>query len=126
MDKEIKFYICKHCGNIITKIADSKVPVVCCGENMTELVPNTVDASFEKHIPVVEQDNNTYKINVGSVDHPMTEEHHISWIVVVTEKGFQTVYLEKTVLPKITLTTSEKIYEVYAYCNLHGLWKKEV
>lgn len=126
MDKEIKFYICKHCGNIVTKLVDSKVPVVCCGENMDELIPNTVDASVEKHIPVIENNGSYIIVKVGSIDHPMTLEHHISWIVVVTEKGFQTVYLEKAVLPKITLTTSEKIYEVYAYCNLHGLWKKEV
>jgi len=126
MNKEIKFYICKHCGNIVTKLVDSKVPVVCCGKNMDELIPNTVDASVEKHIPVIENNGSYIIVKIGSIDHPMTLEHHISWIVVVTEKGFQTVYLEKTVLPKITLTTSEKIYEVYAYCNLHGLWKKEV
>lgn len=123
---KVKFYICKHCGNIITKIEDSKVPVVCCGENMTEMIPNTVDASFEKHIPVIEQDNNTYQINIGSIDHPMTEEHHISWIVIVTETGFQTIYLKQNELPHIKLLSNEKILEAYAYCNLHALWKKEV
>ena len=78
-----KFYVCPHCGNVIQKVVDSKVPVVCCGEKMKELVANTVDASHEKHVPVVTKvDDCHIKVEVGSVAHPMTPEHHISFIYV--------------------------------------------
>ena len=83
-----KFYKCNHCGNVIEKIIDSKVPVFCCGEKMEELVPNTVEASGEKHIPVVTRlQDNILKIEVGSVHHPMLPEHHIAFIYVETEHG---------------------------------------
>ena len=83
-----KFYICRHCGNVIEKVVDSRVPVVCCGEKMEELIPNTVDASGEKHVPVVKWiDDHTIKVEVGSVAHPMLEEHHIAFIYVETEHG---------------------------------------
>ena len=76
-----KFYKCNHCGNVVVKVVDSKVPVVCCGEKMQELVPNTVDASNEKHVPVVTRlDDCRIKVEVGSVAHPMVEEHHIVWV----------------------------------------------
>ena len=81
-----KFYKCNHCGNVVEKVVDSKVPVVCCGEKMQELIPNTVDASNEKHVPVVTRlDDCRIKVEVGSVAHPMTPEHHISFIYVETE-----------------------------------------
>ena len=83
-----KFYKCNHCGNVIEKVVDSKVPVVCCGENMVELIPNTVDASTEKHVPVVTRLNDCkIKVEVGSVAHPMLPEHHIAFIYVETENG---------------------------------------
>ena len=83
-----KFYKCRHCGNVIGKVVDSGVPVVCCGEKMEELVANTVDASAEKHVPVVTKiDDCTIKVEVGSVAHPMQPEHHISFIYVETENG---------------------------------------
>ena len=86
---DIKFYRCNHCGNIIVKVHDSKVPVVCCGEKMVELVPGVVDASLEKHVPqyVVEED--LVSVTVGSTLHPMLEEHHIEWICLVTNLGYQ-------------------------------------
>lgn len=126
MNKEIKFYICKHCGNIITKVEDSKVNVVCCGEEMSELIPNTVDAVIEKHVPVVEQNKNTVTVKVGSIEHPMTEEHHISWVVMLTSTGFQIKYLDILKAPVVSFETNEKVISVYEYCNLHGLWKKEM
>ena len=83
-----KFYKCRHCGNVVEKVVDSGVAVVCCGEKMEELIPNTVDASGEKHIPVVTRiDDCTIKVEVGSVAHPMLPEHHIAFIYVETEDG---------------------------------------
>ena len=83
-----KFFKCHHCGNVIVKVVDAKVPVVCCGEKMEELVANTVDASAEKHVPVVTKvDDCTIKVEVGSAPHPMTPEHHIALIYVETENG---------------------------------------
>jgi superoxide reductase len=121
-----KFYKCRHCGNIIQKIVDSKVPVVCCGEPMEELIPNTVDASTEKHVPVVTRlDECTIKVSVGSVPHPMTEEHHISFIYVETENGGIRINL-KDKPEAVICTCNSKPIAVYEYCNLHGLWKTEL
>ena len=118
-----KFYKCRHCGNVITKIVDSGVPVVCCGEKMEELAPNTVDASNEKHLPVVTQINeNTIKVEVGSIAHPMLPEHHIAFIYVETDNGG--IRVDLTDKPEaIICTGSAKPIAVYEYCNLHGLWK---
>ena len=118
-----KFYKCRHCGNVIEKIVDSKVPVVCCGEKMEELVPNTVEASVEKHLPVVTRiDDCTIKVEVGSVAHPMLPEHHIAFIYVETENGGIRVNLSDK--PEAVICTcSSKPIAVYEYCNLHGLWK---
>ena len=121
-----KFYRCNHCGNVIQKVVDRRVPVVCCGEKMTELIPGTVDASVEKHLPVVTWlDDKTIKVEVGSVAHPMLEEHHISFIYVETENGGMKINL--TDKPEATFCTcSDKPVAVYEYCNLHGLWKTEL
>lgn len=118
-----KFYKCSHCGNVIEKVVDSKVPVVCCGEKMEELIPNTVDASGEKHMPVVTRlDEWTLKVEVGSVAHPMLPEHHIAFIYVETEQGGIRVNLGEK--PEAVINTYPyKAEAVYEYCNLHGLWK---
>lgn len=122
--KEPKFFICKHCGNLITFINDAQVPLICCGEKMTELVPNTVDAAVEKHVPVIKKEGNTVSVTVGSVEHPMTEAHLIQWIYLITDKGFQVKYLTPEDKPNaVFLLQDEKPVEVYIYCNLHGLWK---
>ncbi len=123
--KRVKFYLCKHCGNIIIKIEDSGVKVVCCGEEMMELIPNKVDASFEKHVPVIDINNNVVLVKVGSEPHPMTVEHHISWIVLETDKGFEVKYLNNDDKPIGEFYTNNKVIAVYEYCNLHGLWVKE-
>ena len=121
-----KFYKCNHCGNVIEKVVDKQVPVVCCGEMMEELIPNTVDASGEKHVPVVTWiDSNTLKIEVGSVHHPMLPEHHIAFVYVETEHGGIRVNL--TDKPEaIVCVGDDKPIAVYEYCNLHGLWKVEL
>ncbi|MHC1722867.1 MAG: desulfoferrodoxin family protein [Aminipila sp.] len=125
---EKKFFVCKHCGNLVEVIKDSGVPMVCCGEKMAELEANTVDASFEKHIPVVTVEGNIVTAKVGSVEHPMVEEHFIEWLYLFTSKGGQRKRLAPGEKPEaqFALIDGEKPLEVYAYCNLHGLWKTEI
>ena len=125
--KAPKFYICEHCGNIVTKIHDAGVPVVCCGQKMKELVPGTVEASVEKHVPVAVVEGGLVKVEIGSVAHPMAEEHWIEWVHLVSEKGSQRKYLNPGEAPNVRfLLEDDKPVAVYAYCNLHGLWKKEL
>lgn len=121
-----KFYKCRHCGNVIVKMVDSKVPVVCCGEKMQELIPDTVDASKEKHVPFVTWlERDRLKIQVGSEPHPMTPEHHIAFVFVETENGG--VYVDLKDKPEAVVCLCEdKPIAVYEYCNLHGLWKLEL
>ena len=121
----MKFYVCKHCGNVITKIKDSGVPVVCCGEPMTELIPGEVEASGEKHVPVIAVEGNKVTVAVGSVAHPMVPEHFIEWVVLETKQGVQRKQLTPEQEPKccFTLCEGDEVVNAYAYCNLHGLWK---
>lgn len=121
-----KFYICKHCGNVIEKVEDKGVPVVCCGEVMKELQAGIEDAAFEKHIPVYTVEGDTVHVFVGEVEHPMTAEHWIEWFSLKTDKGIQRKYLKPGEKPSVDfkILEDEKVEEVYAYCNLHGLWKK--
>ena len=122
-----KFYICRHCGNLIEMVHDAKVPVICCGERMEALVPNTVEASGEKHIPAVKVTGNVVEVNVGSVDHPMESVHWIEWVQLVTDKGSYRKWLNPGEAPNVKfLLGDEKPLAVYAYCNLHGLWKTEL
>lgn len=124
----MKFYICKHCGNIVEKLNDAGVNVVCCGEPMQELVANTTDAAQEKHVPAYTVNGNTIEVQVGSVLHPMLEEHHIGWIWLETEQGGQRKLLKVTEEPKATFVVApgDKAVAIYEWCNLHGLWKVDV
>ena len=126
--KELKFFVCPHCGNLAGMVYSSGVPMICCGEPMKELVPNTVDAAGEKHKPVVSVAGNTVTVTVGSVAHPMTEAHLIQWVALQTEQGVQRKVLAADSAPTVTfaLTEGDKPVAAYAYCNLHGLWKTEV
>lgn len=125
--KETKFYVCEECGNIVGLIHDSGAPLVCCGQRMKELKAGTVEASREKHIPVAKVEGNTVKVSVGSVAHPMAEEHHIAWVYLLTDKGGQRKNLEVASAPEVTFALAdEKPVAVYAYCNLHGLWKVDI
>ncbi len=124
---ENRFYICEHCGNLIGMIHDAGVPMMCCGQKMTELIPGTVDASKEKHIPVVSVKNNTVEVTVGSVNHPMVEEHNIVWVYLQTDRGGQRKCLKVGDDPVVSFALcDEKPISVYAYCNLHGLWKTDI
>jgi superoxide reductase len=123
-----KFYVCRHCGNIVLKVKDAGVPLVCCGENMTELIPGTVDAALEKHVPKVTVSGSTITALIGEVTHPMQEEHFIEWVYMETEKGAQIKYLKPGEEPKAVFEVADgdKALAVYEHCNLHGLWKTEV
>ncbi len=122
-----KFYICRHCGNLVGMINNSGVPMICCGEKMEALVPNTVDASGEKHLPVVTVDGDKLIVNVGSVDHPMLPEHFIQWIYVETENGGLRKALTPGEAPHAEFCLGgDKAIAVYEYCNLHGLWMTEL
>ncbi len=127
MSQEQKFFICKHCGNLVGMIHNAGVKIICCGEPMTELVPNTTDAAGEKHLPVVEVSGKQVTVSVGSVPHPMTEEHHIAWVYLQTAKGGQRKSLPVGGEPKVTfLLEDDEPVAAFAYCNLHGLWKTVV
>ena len=122
---EMKFYICKTGGNMIAMVKKSGVPVMCCGQKMTELEPGTTDAAVEKHVPVFEIKDNKVFVTVGSVEHPMLDEHFIEWIAVQTTAGNQRKALKPGDKPQacFALCEGEEIEAVYAYCNLHSLWK---
>ena len=123
MSKETKFFVCEHCGNLVEMIHDAGVPMMCCGQKMTELKPNTTDAAVEKHVPVVKVEGDTVTVDVSSVTHPMTEEHHIAWIYLETEKGGQRKVLDPTAAPEAKFQlVDDKAIKAFAYCNLHGLW----
>ncbi|HHW21928.1 MAG TPA: desulfoferrodoxin [Clostridiaceae bacterium] len=121
------FYKCSVCGNLIGKIEDSGVEIVCCDKPMEKLVANTVDASKEKHVPVAEVDGDKITVKVGSVAHPMVEEHYIQWICVICSDRVQKVRLSPGQEPTATFIVPESgEVEIYEYCNLHGLWKTTI
>lgn len=122
-----KFYICRHCGNLIHIVHNAGVPVVCCGQKMEELVPNRVEASGEKHIPVAVVEKGVVSVSVGSVAHPMVPEHSIEWVYVEGEQSGQFKRLSPGSAPEVKFWLGEeKPVAVYAYCNLHGLWAVEL
>ena len=123
---ERKFFVCKQCGNLVEVIDDSGMPMVCCGEKMTELKPCSTDGAFEKHVPVYTVDGNKVCVKIGEAEHPMLEAHYIKWISLTTNKGTQMKKLTWTDKPEacFMLCDGETVESVYEYCNLHGLWKK--
>ena len=122
---DLKFYRCNHCGQIIAVVKKTGVPVICCGEQMQEIIPGTTDAAVEKHVPVYEVKGNIVTVSIGSVAHPMLEEHYIEWVALQTKAGNQRKALTPGSEPKVSfaLTDGDEVVGVYAYCNLHGLWK---
>lgn len=120
-----KFFICEHCGNIVAMVKDTGVPVMCCGQKMTEIIPGTTDAAVEKHIPVYQVEDGLVKVRVGSVDHPMQPEHYIEWVSLQTKQGNQRKALHPGQAPAVcfALAEGDEVEAVYAYCNLHSLWK---
>lgn len=124
---EQKFYICEHCGNIIAKVKDAGVPIMCCGQKMKEILPGQTDAAVEKHIPVYEIEGNVVRVQVGAAAHPMLPEHYIEWVSLQTEQGNQRKALQPGDPPEVSFAICEgdRVEAVYAYCNLHSLWKAE-
>ena len=123
-----KFFLCTTCGNVVVKVVDSGVKLVCCDKEMMELTPGTADGAMEKHVPVVEWlDERNIKVKIGSKEHPMTEEHHIVFIYVETEHGGQIRYLDPAGPAEATFRVcKDKPVAVYEYCNIHGLWKADI
>ena len=121
---EQKFFRCKHCGNFVGLINNAGVPMVCCGENMEELIPNTVEASKEKHIPACIVLDDAITVQIGSTLHPMEDNHHIEFIYICTERGGQRKSLKVGEPPIQTFKlVDDTAKEIFAYCNIHGLWK---
>ena len=122
----MELFICKHCGNIITFLENSNVPVMCCGEKMQKVEPNTVDAAVEKHLPVVEVKDLLATVTVGSVEHPMQDDHYIKWIILETSEGIKVKNLTPSDKPIaiFSLLDGEEVISAYEFCNKHGIWKK--
>lgn len=123
-----KFFLCTACGNVVVKFVDSGVTPFCCGKAMVELVSGTSDGAVEKHLPVVEKmGDHTIKVKVGSKPHPMMDEHHIAFIYLETPAGGQIKYLKPgEPAEAVFCNICEKPVAVYAYCNIHGLWKADL
>ena len=122
----MKFLKCKVCGKIVAIVNDcSKCPTKCCGEPMEEIPVNTQDGAHEKHVPVYGILGNIVSVKVGEVDHPMTDAHYIEWIALETNKGNQRKVLKPgaPATAQFALLPGEEVVAVYAYCNLHGLYK---
>lgn len=127
-EKTMLFYRCEICGNFITFLGNKAASPVCCGETMKEVVADTIDASQEKHVPVVEVEDGRVRVAVGSVEHPMLEEHWIQFVILETTRGFQKCDLKPGEKPvaEFSLADGEEPVTVYEYCNLHGLWKQDI
>ncbi|NMA84665.1 MAG: desulfoferrodoxin [Epulopiscium sp.] len=124
MRSTVAFFQCQECGNIVELIKNGGGTLVCCEKPMTQFKVNTVDASLEKHVPAVSRADGKLIVDVGSVAHPMVEEHYIEWIALVTDTGIQRINLLPGDDPKAIFADQSDV-DVYAYCNLHGLWKVE-
>ena len=125
MTNERIFYRCEKCGNLVEAINSSGVTPVCCGQPMTLLVPNSTDASHEKHVPVIMHIGDRVKVTIGAVIHPMLPEHYIEWIVLAQGQSTQRVALSPGDLPVVEFNAGEGAVTAYAYCNIHGLWASE-
>lgn len=128
MMSSLTYYVCAHCGNIAEKVIDRNVPLYCCNDEMQALIPGSVDAAQEKHVPDVKIDGRRVSVQIGSVVHPMLEEHFINFITLETKKGVYRANLSPGDAPNAVFNLSEgdEPVAVYEWCNLHGLWKKEV
>ena len=125
--KRVTFYQCSICGNIAIKVVDGGGTMTCCGQPMKVMEPNTTDAAQEKHVPAVAIEGDVLTAQVGSVEHPMAEDHFIQWIYVVTEEGVLARCLKPGEAPAATFALDgQKPIAVFEYCNKHGLWKADV
>lgn len=122
---EMKFYQCAHCGQIIAIVKKTNVPVMCCGQPMQEIIPGTTDGAADKHVPVYEVKDGVVTVCIGATAHPMVEKHYIEWVALKTKNGNQRKALAPGMEPKVTFAISpdDEVEAVYAYCNLHSLWR---
>lgn len=124
MNKKLDIFKCKHCGNIVEVVHPAGGELVCCGEPMGLLVENTVEASKEKHLPVIEKTAEGFKVKLGSVAHPMESVHYIEWIELVADGKAYRQFLNPGGAPEaIFCIAGAASVSARAYCNLHGLWK---
>lgn len=122
---KVKFFRCTRCGQIIAKVKETASPVVCCGLPMEEIIPGSVDASHEKHVPVYKVRCGKVYVSVGEVEHPMVDNHYIEWVCLQTKNGNQRKLLKPGDKPEVVfaIEKGDEVESVLAYCNLHGLWK---
>ena len=125
MARRFEVYKCEICGNIVEVLSGADGALACCGENMKVLKENTVDAAREKHVPMVTRSEEGIVVNVGSVDHPMTNEHYIEWIELIGRDTTYTAFLKPGDKPHACFPKLDGDVIVRAYCNLHGLWKEQ-
>ena len=123
MSKRLDMYVCEICGNIIETIRVGAIPLVCCGEPMTPLKEQTADSTKEKHVPVVEKVDGGFKVTVGSVPHPMVEDHYIEWIEIIAGEKAYRQFLKPGDEPEATFCIDADEIIAREHCNLHGLWK---
>jgi len=123
MTNRLEIYKCEVCGNIVEVLHAGKGELVCCGQPMTLLVENTVDAAKEKHVPVIEQIEGGYRVKVGSVAHPMEEAHYIEWIELIADGKAYRQFLEPGQAPEAEFRVEAATVTAREHCNLHGLWK---
>lgn len=123
MAKKLEVYKCEICGNIVEILHGGKGKLICCGQEMILLILKTEDQGKEKHVPVIEKTENTLNVKVGSIPHPMEENHFIEWIEVITENGILRKFLKPGEKPEAVFETNENIIELREYCSIHGLWK---
>ena len=123
MTKRLQIYKCEICGNMVEMIHEGIGQLVCCGQPMKFYEENTVDASQEKHIPVVEKIEGGFKVKVGSVPHPMEEKHYIEWIEVIADRKAYRQFLKQGDVPEAVFMIDASAITAREYCNLHGVWK---
>lgn len=126
MAVEKGIYKCADCGNVVEVLFSGDGDLVCCGKPMVQMVENTVDASKEKHVPVIEKTANGYKVKIGSVEHPMEEKHYIMWIQLVADGKEYTQFLKPGMKPEAEFCVNASQISAREYCNLHGLWKSSI
>lgn len=126
---KLKFYKCRLCGQVIAKVVDTDVPIICCGEEMEVIIPKEDEGGLtEKHVPFVKQDGRKITVTIGKKLHPSTMDHFIEWIAIQTNKGNQRKCLKPGDTPEVNffLGEDELLEAVYSYCNIHSLWKLKI
>lgn len=125
MTKRLEIYKCEVCGIIVEIIHEGGGELVCCNQPMKLMEENMVDAALEKHVPVIEKTEDGIKVKVGSVPHPMVEEHYIEWIELIADGRACRKFLNPGDEPEALFKIEAQTITAREYCNLHGLWKSE-